>query len=257
MARRGALRPPAEVRRMFDRIAPRYDVMNRLMSLGRDVSWRRAAARAALARRPSVVLDIATGTGDLAFELVAQGASHVVALDFSLEMLRHAARKRLEKQVARITLVCGDAMRLPFRDRSVDACTIGFGLRNLPDYEAAIREFARVLRPGGVLVILETTPFEGPFAPLLRLYFDRVVPWLGGLVSGDRAAYSYLPRSTAAFPRAPELAELLCTAGFADVHFRKLMAGTVALHVAVCGGAEVRADTAAWPARAPREPMRP
>ncbi|MBO9404686.1 MAG: bifunctional demethylmenaquinone methyltransferase/2-methoxy-6-polyprenyl-1,4-benzoquinol methylase UbiE [Thermomicrobium sp.] len=233
MPRRGALQPPAEVRRMFDRIAPRYDVMNRLMTFGRDVTWRRAAARAALTHQPAVVLDVATGTGDLAFELAAQGAARVVALDFSRTMLRHAARKRSASGLDRVTLLCGDAMRLPFRDASIDACTIGFGLRNFPDYEAAIHELARVVRPGGVLVILETTPFQGPLAPLLRFYFDCFVPWLGGLVSGDRAAYSYLPRSTAAFPTASELTALLRAAGFASVQARKLMAGTVALHIAV------------------------
>jgi demethylmenaquinone methyltransferase/2-methoxy-6-polyprenyl-1,4-benzoquinol methylase len=194
---------------MFDRIARRYDLMNRLMTFGRDVAWRRAAARAALEHRPLTVLDIATGTGDLAFELAAQGAPRVIALDFSLEMLRLAARKQgTARWRAAVRFVCGDAMRLPFPDASLDACTIGFGLRNLPDYEAAVGEFARVLRPGGRLVVLETTPFAGPLAPLFRFYFDYLVPWIGGIVSGDRDAYRYLPRSTAAFPSAPELAEL-------------------------------------------------
>lgn len=235
MGTRGALEPAAEIRRMFDRIARRYDVMNRLMTFGRDVQWRRAAARAALVHRPTLVVDIATGTGDLAFELAAQGAPRVVALDFSLGMLRLADRKRRAAGARTVLLVCGDAMRLPFPSATVDACTIAFGLRNLPDYEGALREFARVLRPGGKLVILETTPFEGWLAPLARLYFQRFVPWLGGVVSGDRHAYSYLPRSTAAFPTALELATLLRGVGFVDVSFRKLMAGTVALHEATRG----------------------
>ncbi|MCX7623237.1 MAG: bifunctional demethylmenaquinone methyltransferase/2-methoxy-6-polyprenyl-1,4-benzoquinol methylase UbiE [Thermomicrobium sp.] len=253
MARRGALQPPAEIRRMFDRIARRYDLMNRLMSLGRDVVWRRVAAQAALEHAPAVVLDIATGTGDLAFELVAQGARRVLALDFSRAMLRIASRKRAALRAWNVAFLCGDAMRLPFRDASVDACTIGFGLRNLPDYEAAIREFARVLRPGGRLVILETTPFTGPLAPFFRLYFDRLVPWIGGLVSGDRQAYSYLPRSTAAFPSAAELAALLRSAGFADVRYRTMMGGTVALHVAVRGAHLPDAVTAAASVPASRE----
>ncbi len=235
MVAHGALEPAAEIRRMFDRIARRYDVMNRLMTFGRDVQWRRVAARAALAHRPTLVVDIATGTGDLAFELARQGAPRVVALDFSLGMLRLAERKRSAAGTSTVLLVCGDAMRLPFPTATVDACTIAFGLRNLPDYEGALREFARVLRPGGKLVILETTPFEGWFAPLARLYFHRFVPWLGGLVSGDPRAYSYLPRSTAAFPTAQELAALLQRAGFVDISFRKLMAGTVALHEATRG----------------------
>lgn len=260
MAGRGALRSPSEIRRMFDRIAPRYDLMNRLMSFGRDVSWRRAAARAALAGTPTVVLDIATGTGDLARELAAAGAPLVLALDFSLEMLRRATRKRPTALASRVTFLCGDAMRLPLRDRSVDACTIAFGLRNLPDYAAAVREFARVLRPGGRLVILETTPFRGPLAPLLRLYFDGFVPWLGGLLSGDRDAYTYLPRSTAAFPAPEALAALLREAGFAAVQVRHFMLGTVALHIAERAAPPAPQSAAAGRARsgtpAPGHPLR-
>lgn len=218
---------------MFDAIAKRYDLMNRLMTLGRDVAWRRLAAREALVEYPSFVLDIATGTGDLAFELARQGATRVVGLDFSQRMLLRARDKQIAGNWQRITFVRGDAMQLPFRDATVDACTIAFGLRNLPDYERALREFARVLRPGGMLVILETTPARGPFAPLVRLYFGRFVPWVGGLVSGNPEAYSYLPRSTGVFPPADELAALLRRTGFEAVHFRTLMFGTVALHRAV------------------------
>jgi len=244
MSGRGALRPPSEIRQMFDRIARRYDLMNRVMTFGRDIAWRRAAARAALEVAPSVILDVATGTGDLALELAAQGACRVLALDFSVEMLRLAARKRAATRAQRVALLCGDAMRLPLRDSSVDVCTIAFGLRNLPDYAAAIGEFARVLRPGGRLVILETSPARGLLAPLLRLYFDGFVPWLGGLVSGDREAYRYLPRSTAAFPTPHELAALLRSSGFPAVRYRTFMLGTVALHIAE------RASSSSW-----REPM--
>ena len=232
MANRGSLRSPGEIRSMFDRIARRYDLMNRLMTFGRDVAWRRQAAREALVSSPRYVLDVATGTADLALELSRQGAARVVALDFSLAMLRLAARKCAATRRP-LTLLCGDAMRLPFRDASLDACTIAFGLRNLPDYREALAEFARVLRPGGRLVVLETTPLRGPLAPLLRLYFERVVPWLGGLISGDLDAYRYLPRSTAAFPAADELADLLHTVGFSPVNYRKFMFGTVALHIAI------------------------
>jgi demethylmenaquinone methyltransferase/2-methoxy-6-polyprenyl-1,4-benzoquinol methylase len=229
---RGALRSPGEIRRMFDRIARRYDLMNRLMTFGRDVAWRRQAAREALVSSPRCVLDVATGTADLALELARQGAVRVIALDFSLAMLRLAARKRAATGRP-LSLLCGDAMRLPFRDASLDACTIAFGLRNLPDYRGALSEFARVLRPGGRLVVLETTPLRGPLAPLLRLYFDRVVPWLGGLISGDPDAYQYLPRSTAAFPAADDLADLLRSVGFSPVIYRTFMLGAVALHIGV------------------------
>lgn len=221
---------------MFDRIARRYDLMNRLMTLGRDVTWRQLAARIALAERPAVVLDVATGTADLALELARRGAPRVVAIDFSLGMLRLAQRKCRAAAATTIQLVCGDAMRLPLRTGAVDVCTIAFGLRNLPDYAEGIRELARVLRPGGRLVILETTPAQGPLAPLTRLYFEGLVPWIGGAISGDRAAYRYLPRSTAAFPHAEELAGLLRRMGFRDVRYRLLMLGTVALHTAVRGG---------------------
>ncbi len=232
MSGRGALRPPSEIRQMFNRIARRYDLMNRLMTFGRDIAWRRAAAQAALEVAPSLVLDVATGTGDLALELATHSTSRVLALDFSFEMLRLAARKCAAVRAQHVALLCGDAMRLPLRDCSVDVCTIAFGLRNLPDYAAAIREFARVLRPGGRLVILETAPACGLLAPLLRLYFEGFIPWLGGLVSGDRDAYRYLPRSTAAFPPPHELAMLLRSSGFPVVRYRTFMLGTVALHVA-------------------------
>lgn len=219
---------------MFDRISRRYDLMNRLMTGGRDVAWRRLAAREALASGRGCVLDLATGTADLAIELARQGAARVVALDFSRQMLRGAAEKLHRLGHPRIELVCADAMRLPFPDATFDACTIGFGLRNLPDYQAGIAEMARVLRPGGRVVILETTPVQQPWlAPLFHLYFDRIVPLIGGLVSGDRDAYGYLPRSTGAFPDAETLAGMLASAGLAEVRVRRLMLGTVALHVAV------------------------
>ena len=219
---------------MFDRISRRYDLMNRLMTSGRDAAWRRLAAREALAGERGYVLDVATGTADLAIELARQGAVGVVALDFSRQMLRGAAEKLHRLGHPHIELVCADAMCLPFPDATFDACTIGFGLRNLPDYQAGIAEMARVLRPGGRLVILETTPVRQPWlAPLFHVYFDRMVPLLGGLISGDRDAYGYLPRSTGAFPDAETLAAMLANAGLVGVRFQRLMLGTVALHVAV------------------------
>ena len=235
----GAIRPRDDVRDMFDRIVPRYDLMNRLMTGGRDVAWRRLAVREALRGRAKAacqVLDVATGTGDLAMALRDAGAGHVVGLDFSALMLVEAARKEKSSgKTARqpISWVEGDAMALPFPDESFDTVTIAFGLRNTPNYLSALREMARVLRAGGTLVCLETTPFR---IPALRVafdwYFSQVVPALGGLLSGDRAAYRYLPASAAAFPDADALGRLMLQAGFVSVRYRRLGAGTVALHVA-------------------------
>ena len=240
-ATQGAIRSRADVRAMFDHIVPRYDLINRIMTGGRDVAWRRLAVREALRdrnRRDVRVLDIATGTGDLALALRDAGAVDVVGLDFSTAMLDEAIRKDVAVVRDRlITWVEGDAMSLPFPDRSFDAVTVAFGLRNMPSYPAALHEMARVLRPAGTLVCLETTPFR---APLLRAVFDwyfaRVVPIVGGLLSGDQDAYHYLPASAAAFPDADTLGEMMLGAGFSRVRYLRLGLGTVALHVAVKPG---------------------
>ena len=233
----GALRPRDDVRAMFDRIVPRYDLMNRVMTGGRDVAWRRLAVREALrGRNParSRVLDIATGTGDLALALRDAGAAHVIGLDFSAPMLREAARKDAHFVAERpITWIEGDAMALPFADSTFDAVTVAFGLRNMPDYGAALREMARVLKPGGTLVCLETTPLTVPLLKdVFAWYFARVVPRLGALLSGDDDAYGYLPASAAVFPDAGTLGWMMLGAGFSRVRYLRLGAGTVALHVA-------------------------
>jgi demethylmenaquinone methyltransferase / 2-methoxy-6-polyprenyl-1,4-benzoquinol methylase len=236
---RGAIRPGDDVREMFDRIVPRYDLMNRLMTGGRDIAWRRLAVREALrgrARASSNVLDVATGTGDLAIALRDAGAGNVVGLDFSGAMLAEAARKdtRTDETARRpIAWLKGDAMALPFPEASFDAVTVAFGLRNMPSYVGALREMARVLRPGGTLVCLETTTFR---IPLLQSAFDwcfsRVVPIIGGLLSGESDAYRYLPASASVFPNADSLGHMMLDAGFSKVRYRRLGAGTVALHVA-------------------------
>ena len=232
----GAIRSPDEVRSMFDRIVPQYDLMNRIMTGGRDVRWRRIAVREALrGRLPSAasVLDVATGTGDLAIALHDAGAGRVFGLDFSRAMLAEAQRKTARGSEARIFWVEGDALALPFPDKAFDAVTVGFGLRNMPDYDCALAEMSRVLRPGGVLVCLETTPLT---RPLLRTAFDRVsgcvLPRLGGLLSGDRDAYAYLPASAAVFPDAEALGRMMQRAGLEQVRYQRLGFGTVALHVA-------------------------
>lgn len=228
--RPGALRDARDVREMFGRIVRRYDAMNRLMTGGRDVAWRREAARLAVGAGAVRVLDVATGTGDLALALAAAGARFVVGLDFADPMVRAAAAKaRGHPEVA---LVVGDALRLPFADARFDACTVAFGLRNMADYEAALRELSRVLRPGGRLVCLELTPYRRPvLGRLFGWYLACLVPLVGGILSGDREAYRYLPRSVAAFPAAAALAELMRRAGLTDVSVRSLGSGAVALHV--------------------------
>lgn len=221
---------------MFDRIVPRYDLLNRVMTGGRDVAWRRVAVREALRGRDPAqtrVLDVATGTGDLALALRDAGVGDVTGLDFSAPMLREAMRKDAASGAGPwVTWIEGDAMALPCADGSFDAVTVAFGLRNMPSYAGALREMSRVLRPGGTLVCLETTPLT---APLLRRlfdwYFSRIVPRIGALLSGDDDAYHYLPASAAVFPDAETLGRMMLAAGLERVRYLRLGMGTVALHV--------------------------
>ncbi len=232
----GAIRSPEDIEVLFGQIVRRYDTMNRLMTGGRDGAWRRMVARqAVMGGRDGRVLDVATGTGDLAIALAAAGARDVSAIDLSQPMLDAAAAKVAARSADGTPLPIafrqGDAMHLPFADDSVDACTVSFGLRNMPDYAAAIAEMVRVLRPGGRWVCLELTPFR---VPVLRagfgLYFQRVVPLVGGMLSGERDAYRYLPNSVANFPMAGEVLVLMQQAGLVNTRYRLLGGGTVAMH---------------------------
>lgn len=218
---------PDAVRTMFDRIAPVYDLMNRLMTAGLDGRWRKLAAEAAV-RRGDRVLDAACGTGDLAVADVAAGASRVTGLDFSPAMLERARRKTADR-TAVLEWIEGDLLSLPFAASTFDAATVGFGVRNVADLELALRELRRVLRPGGRLAILEITRPRGALKPFFSLWFDRIVPALGKVLPGG-AAYTYLPASVKRFPHAEALAGLLREAGFADVRFRLLAGSIVALH---------------------------
>ena len=220
-----------QVRLMFGRIVPRYDLLNRLMSLGMDRRWRRAAATAA---QPSggLALDVGTGTGDLALELRRQGAARVIGVDFAPEMLA-AARSKAMAGGADVAWAVADALRLPFPQGAFDCVTNAFLLRNLVDLGAGLAEMARVLKPGGRLVSLDITqPPPGPFGALYRLYFNRLLPPLAGAISGDPAAYRYLPNSLGGFPDASGLAALLTEVGLTDVQVRRLGGGTMALHTA-------------------------
>ena len=222
--------PATEVRDMFDRIAPRYDLMNRLMSGGLDGRWRKLAASVADVSLGSRALDVCCGTGDLAFELADRvgPTGSVVGVDFSEQMLERATAKATAKSVP-ATFQVADALDLPFEDDSLDAATVAFGARNLSDLDRGLAEMARVVRPGGRVVVLEiTTPKR--LRMLNGLWFDRVVPRLGGLVGGDRAAYRYLPASAKRFPEPLELAQHMSDAGLTEIRWRPFMGGIVALH---------------------------
>ena len=217
---------PDSVRRMFDRIAPVYDVMNRVMTAGLDGRWRRMTARSVVVEPGARVLDACCGTGDLAIACVHEGAV-VTGLDFSERMLERARRK-----APAIEWVNGDALQLPFDDAAFDGATVGFGARNVEDLERAVRELRRVLRPGGRAGILEITRPRGVLAPFYRLWFEGIVPLLGKVLPGG-SAYTYLPASVRRFPGPEELAELMRDVGFADVRFQLLAGGIVALHTGV------------------------
>jgi demethylmenaquinone methyltransferase/2-methoxy-6-polyprenyl-1,4-benzoquinol methylase len=208
---------------MFDRIAPVYDAMNRAMTMGLDRRWRRLAARSVV-QPGDRLLDSCCGTGELALECARVGG-RVTGLDFSEAMLDRARRK-----APGLEWVDGDAMAMPFDDGTFDAATVGFGIRNVEDLEGGLRELARVLRPGGRLAVLEVTRPRGPLRPFFRLWFDVLVPIVGRVLPGGRA-YTYLPASVRRFPGPDELARAMRDAGFADVSYRLLAGGIVALHV--------------------------
>jgi demethylmenaquinone methyltransferase/2-methoxy-6-polyprenyl-1,4-benzoquinol methylase len=216
---------------MFARIVPRYDLMNRLMTLGRDDAWRRATVAAVKPGQGLRALDLGCGTGDLTLALRRAGAI-AIALDPVVDMLE-AARAKLLPRGAASPLLVGDATDLPFRAGSFDVVVSAFVMRNVADLPRALRETRRVLRPGGRVGILELTPVTMPIvAPIFRLYFHHVVPRLGALITGDRHAYTYLPASVDRFPTANALAGMLAEAGFERIRYRRLMFATVALHVA-------------------------
>jgi demethylmenaquinone methyltransferase/2-methoxy-6-polyprenyl-1,4-benzoquinol methylase len=215
---------PAAVEAMFDRISPVYDVMNRVMTAGLDRRWRRLAAAAAV-RPGDEVLDACCGTGDLALAAEREGG-RVTGLDFSERMLERARRKSVT-----VRWVRGDVTALPFEDGTFDSATVGFGIRNVEDLEAGLRELARVLRPGGRLGCLEITRPRGLLRPFFRLWFDVLVPLAGRFLPGGMA-YTYLPASVRRFPGPLDLAEAMRRSGFDDVGWRLLGGGIVALHVA-------------------------
>lgn len=230
-------RDAGRIQAMFGGIVGRYDLMNRLMTAGMDRRWRREAVTQAALRPGDHVLDVCCGTGDLAFTAARScPACEVTGLDFTAGMLTRARDKdgalRRRVSLAPVTFVQGDALDLPFADATFDAVTVGFGVRNVPDIPRVFAEMRRVTRPGGHVVCLELTQTpDGLGRRFHDVWSGRIVPLLGRVVAGDARAYSYLPASVAAFPRAAELAALMARAGLVAVRYRRFGFGAVALHV--------------------------
>ncbi|MCC6345460.1 MAG: bifunctional demethylmenaquinone methyltransferase/2-methoxy-6-polyprenyl-1,4-benzoquinol methylase UbiE [Bryobacterales bacterium] len=223
------------VREMFSGVAGRYDLLNHVLSFHVDKYWRRRAVRrlrGILERRDSLVMDLCCGTGDLLMELEKTAGRTLIGSDFCHPMLI-AARDKIASKRFRSVVFEGDALRLPLRDGSLDLLTAAFGVRNFANYRKGFEEMRRVLKPGGVAAILEfSQPVNGVFAALYGFYSSRVLPRVGGWISGSRKAYSYLPDSVRKFPDAEELALILRDCGFREVEFERMTFGTVALHVA-------------------------
>jgi demethylmenaquinone methyltransferase / 2-methoxy-6-polyprenyl-1,4-benzoquinol methylase len=217
------------VRQMFAAIAPRYDLMNRLMTFGRDQVWRRTVVRLCALPKSGRLLDVATGTGDIAYEALRLDPTvRAVGLDLTREMMLAGRGKH---RALSFPFAEGDALALPFADDTFDAACSGFMMRNVVDIRAAFTEQARAVKPGGRVVCLEITlPRTPVFGRLFRFYFFRLVPIVGGLISGRREAYTYLPNSALAFPRPPELTRIMEAAGLREVRYRTAMLGTVAVH---------------------------
>ena len=219
------------VREMFGVIAKRYDLLNHLLSGNVDKRWRRIVAsrvREKISSSGAQVLDVACGTGDLSLTLFEITGAGVVGTDFCRPMLEIAAGKTS----GRIRFIEGDALDLPFRDGTFDAATIAFGLRNLSNVESGLAELSRVVKPGGWVAVLEfSRPANAVLRPMFNMYFRRLLPWIGGVVSGSRSAYTYLPASVQKFPDQSQLSLMMEQAGFDQVRYENLTGGIAALHM--------------------------
>jgi demethylmenaquinone methyltransferase/2-methoxy-6-polyprenyl-1,4-benzoquinol methylase len=226
----------AWVRDMFGRVAPRYDLLNHLLSFNIDRHWRTRTVQRlqpVLDRQDATVVDLCCGTGDLMLALRAKAKARVLGSDFCHPMLTAAK----QKAGVRSPFFEADALKLPIRDRAVDAITVAFGFRNFANYEAGLRELRRVLKPGGIAAILEFSQPPNPaFNALYGFYSKNILPRIGGLISGASDAYTYLPDSVRKFPDAPGLAAKMCVAGFRNVEFERMTFGIVALHTGVIAG---------------------
>ncbi|MGN0207536.1 MAG: bifunctional demethylmenaquinone methyltransferase/2-methoxy-6-polyprenyl-1,4-benzoquinol methylase UbiE [Muribaculaceae bacterium] len=222
-----------QVRQMFDSIAPAYDFMNRAMTMGIDKWWRRVAVKMLAKSLPKTILDIATGTGDLALLLHRKLCPEkIVGLDLSEGMLK-IAREKAAKAGADIEFEQGDSLAMRFADNSFDAITVAYGVRNFEHLEQGYREMHRVLRPGGVLVVIElATPVNPIVRPLYNLYTRYIIPWAGRSISKDRRAYSYLPESIAAVPQRDSMLQLMRNAGFGECSYKAMTFGTCIIYMA-------------------------
>jgi demethylmenaquinone methyltransferase/2-methoxy-6-polyprenyl-1,4-benzoquinol methylase len=222
------------VREMFVRVAPRYDFLNHLLSARRDIAWRRAAVRAVrpvLARPGSLAADLCCGTGDLALSFAKYSAGKVLAADFCHPMLLRAQRKAYQMR-RRVSFFEGDALALPFRGETLDLVSVAFGFRNLANYERGLSEMYRVLKPGGLVAILEFSRVHWPvLCSLFRFYFRKILPRIGTWISGVSGPYQYLPDSVSRFPNQQELSGLMRGQGFAHVRYRNFFGGAAALHL--------------------------
>ena len=225
-----------QVRQMFDSIAPAYDFMNRAMTLGIDIWWRRLAVNRLRRIRPTRILDVATGTGDFAIQLNdSLHPQHITGIDLSQGMLDEAVRKVKEKGLETvISFEQGDCMALPMQDGTFDAVTVAFGVRNFENLQRGYQEMARVLRPGGMLCVLELST---PTNRLIRWFYDlytlHIIPWMGSLKSGDKSAYRYLPQSIAAVPQGDDMLQLMRNAGLRKTSFKRLTLGVCTIYIAV------------------------
>lgn len=232
---KAAIQPPEVVEKMFDQVAKRYDLLNRLLTAGLDQHWRRLAVKMTAADENSRVLDACAGTGDLAFMIQSLTQAQVVGVDFSREMLEIAKGKAAKLGVGEsVSFEVASVDDLPFPDDQFDAITIGFGLRNTSDYAGVLKEFRRVVKPGGRVVVLEfSMPTFAPFRSFYRGYLSTVVPAIGRLFADDFGSYKYLADSIKQFPVQKALAEMMRSVGWTDVRYKNLLGGIVAIHVGV------------------------
>jgi len=222
------------VKDMFDRIAPKYDFLNRLLSMRQDIVWRTQMVKAAELQKDSRILDVACGTCDVALEISSQlnGQASIFGLDFSFGMLRLGKKKLIKKSKKNIELLNADALNLPFKHHIFDAVFIAFGIRNIMDRKRAVRKFFNVLKSGGRLAVLElTTPEKGILRSLYLSYFQRILPVIGSFFSKDNNAYNYLPDSVLKFPTPVEFSKLMKEAGFKKIRFKQMTFGIVTLFI--------------------------
>jgi demethylmenaquinone methyltransferase/2-methoxy-6-polyprenyl-1,4-benzoquinol methylase len=222
-----------QVEEMFDNIAPRYDFLNHLLSMGIDITWRKKAIRIIGKKNPKSILDVATGTGDFALEARTLHPDRIEGLDISEEMLNVGRKKISAKKLdSLIEMVKADSEALPFKDKTFDAITVGFGVRNFAHLEVGLSEMLRVLNPGGQIVIIEISqPTSFPIKQLYNIYFKHVLPTVGKMVSKDARAYTYLPESVTHFAQGQEFADILTKVGYTEVSFTPLTFGAATMYV--------------------------